>query len=764
MLYTKNATNKNTLVLFMGISLFIMVLIVSMPIASAANWPMFMHDLSNSGTTGETVEPPLGLLWTVAIRGPNLEGSSPIVSEGIVYVAGDINHLYAMNAENGVLIWKFKLADEKNDAIMMSSPAVSDGIVYASTSKYIYALDSKDGNLMWKYRTESDVILTPSTSYPHLSSPAISDDVVYVGSVDNYVYALYAQNGSLKWRFKTNSRVVSSPAISDDVVYIGSKENYFYALYANNGSLKWKYHTTGRVLTPIVDDKTVYVKSIGRRDGTLYAFDVNTGHVKWRNIMGARVVSSFGAISDGIIYDSGFKDDYGGPTQLSSLYAQNGSIKWKFTIDSNSGIFSTVVSGNVIYAGYDGEIYALDTESGNLKETYVAYTIDDIHGMYPPATSNNIMYVADEEKIHAFISIPYMTSLIQDANETLRGFESDSINVSRARQNLTKTELALKNGDYLQANHLFDENGNGYYLQAKTLTEQLINEVDIIKIEYNDAKEAILDAREAINTYQNNNPSSSDVSKKFETLSSADLALKNGNFSRAKKLAFEANPRYSYIATVKELTNKAKSMGLDVSKEVKILDMSDMSFGNKDEDQADKLAKDVEFEVVTKIAKELLKKRKSLEMDTSTALQKLSETEADFNNEVHSGRNAHDRYIDGFYDVINIMEAAESISIARKIIDEESEYADITYAEEILERSESDYGFGYYRHAKDSAMEATIMAQDVDHDGILNKDDRFPNSRSIQSIIVDVFFGFLIILIISAIKIKGIKRWDRKKI
>ncbi len=44
-----------------------------------------------------------------------------------------------------------------------------------------------------------------------VSSPAVSDGRVYIGSNDYNVYSLNASNGSLIWKYTTGGYVVSSP-------------------------------------------------------------------------------------------------------------------------------------------------------------------------------------------------------------------------------------------------------------------------------------------------------------------------------------------------------------------------------------------------------------------------------------------------------------------------------------------------------------------------------------------------------------------------
>jgi len=56
----------------------------------------------------------------------------------VVYVGSDDNHVYALDAADGSVRWRFQTADD-----VSSSPAVVDGVVYiGSGDSYLYALDA----------------------------------------------------------------------------------------------------------------------------------------------------------------------------------------------------------------------------------------------------------------------------------------------------------------------------------------------------------------------------------------------------------------------------------------------------------------------------------------------------------------------------------------------------------------------------------------------------------------------------------------------
>src|SRR5215469_16203729 len=69
------------------------------------------------------------------------------------------------------------------------------------------------GGIKWTFKTEGPII----------SSPAVADGVVFVGSTDGNLYAVDEDSGKQKWKFKTlaSRQVTSSPAVADGIVYFG---------------------------------------------------------------------------------------------------------------------------------------------------------------------------------------------------------------------------------------------------------------------------------------------------------------------------------------------------------------------------------------------------------------------------------------------------------------------------------------------------------------------------------------------------------------
>jgi outer membrane protein assembly factor BamB len=279
---------------------------------------------------------------------------------------------------NNELKWSFTTAPFPN---VLSSPAVANGVVYVGSNDYkVYALDATDGTKLWEFAAGGRVD----------SSPAVANGVVYFGSwTDGKVYALDAQTGTKLWEFTTGGGVYSSPAVANGVVYIGSTDGKVYALDANTGAKVWEF-TTGNDITssPAVANGIVY---IGSFDHKLYALNAQTGDKLWEFTTG-NVVYSSPAVANGIVY-VGSVDN-----KVYALDAQTGAKVWEFT----TGLYvysSPAVANGVVYVGsLDGKVYALDAQTG--AKLWEFTTEGWIYSS--PAVANGVVYVGSvDNKVYA---------------------------------------------------------------------------------------------------------------------------------------------------------------------------------------------------------------------------------------------------------------------------------------------------------------------------------------------------------------------------
>jgi eukaryotic-like serine/threonine-protein kinase len=186
----------------------------------------------------------------------------------------------------------------------------------------------------------------------------------------------------VKWTFHTRGEIISSPAVSHGTVYVGSTDGNLYAVDTANGALKWKFPTRVRITSsPAISGGRVY---FGSYDGNFYALDAANGQPVWmfatqgekrfaaRHIHGTEPKAetmpdpfdfylSSPAVSDGTVYFGS------GDGNVYALDAATGNLKWKFQTQDVVHASPAVSDGLVLIGSWDSYFYALDAQSGALK-------------------------------------------------------------------------------------------------------------------------------------------------------------------------------------------------------------------------------------------------------------------------------------------------------------------------------------------------------------------------------------------------------------
>jgi outer membrane protein assembly factor BamB len=281
-------------------------------------------------------------LWTDVILGASEKEvavyGSPVVADGLIYVAGYNGKVYAISADTGALSWVYPR--EGNLETIVGGVVVSQGYVYfGSSDGKVYALDAVTGERAW---------LPFETGNKIWSTPTVSEDTVYVTSFDKKLYALDANTGSEKWVFaEAGGAILSTPLIYDNTVYFGSFDRYIYAVDATNGSLKWRSEVeSGKWFwaKPVVYNNVIYAPCL---DAKVYILDAESG----------REVAS------------------------------------AVELDSSISSGPVIVEDKVIVASQEGQVYSLDT-GNNLANLLFPDIGDEGEKIYAPlSASDGTVYI-----------------------------------------------------------------------------------------------------------------------------------------------------------------------------------------------------------------------------------------------------------------------------------------------------------------------------------------------------------------------------------
>jgi outer membrane protein assembly factor BamB len=198
--------------------------------------------------------------------------TSPLVSDGIVYVGDWRNDVYAFTATTGRRHWKFHTGGR-----VKGGAAVAGNTLYiGSYDGHVYALDKRTGRRIWRASVQGR-LGHAGTFY---AGPAVAYGRVYIGSTDGKMYSYGARSGKLRWSHGTGSYVYASAAVWRGLVLVGSYDGTFYAFNAATGDQRWKFDS-GKPISgsPVVINGVVYFSSL---QGRTYGLDARTGRVVWK--------------------------------------------------------------------------------------------------------------------------------------------------------------------------------------------------------------------------------------------------------------------------------------------------------------------------------------------------------------------------------------------------------------------------------------------------------------------------------------------------
>lgn len=184
--------------------------------------------------------------------------ASPVIFDDTVFITTQqiinkkgVTKIHAINLTDGGYLWNVTVSEISNckENLAESTPAVYDGVLYvAAPDGTAYALDGQNGATLWSKK----IYTLPFLSCDVLrSSPAYADSYVYLGTPAGKVYALKSATGDVAWEFETfpiwtAAPVLSSPVISNGLVFIADENGVMYSLGKFTTSTK---PVSGRIIS-----------------------------------------------------------------------------------------------------------------------------------------------------------------------------------------------------------------------------------------------------------------------------------------------------------------------------------------------------------------------------------------------------------------------------------------------------------------------------------------------------------------------------------
>lgn len=297
--------------------------------------------------------------------------SGGAIADGTLFIGSADGKIVAVNASDGRRIWEapleatappsggFGCAAAPVSVAIYGSPAVSDNLVYiGGYNGKFYAFTPGEKEPRWVYPREG------TSGSQIVGGTLVAQDKVVFGTADGKVYALNKTTGasSTGWILPAGvvGKIWSTPAFLDGTIFIGSFDKNLYALDIATGEKKWAFATQGAIAaTPVAYNGTVY---IGSFDRNLYAVDVTTGREKWRFSEAKNWFWAKPLIKDDVLYAANLDG------KVYILDAQSGKKLREFDLGPGAISASPVLVGStLIVATESGNITGIDTASSDKK-------------------------------------------------------------------------------------------------------------------------------------------------------------------------------------------------------------------------------------------------------------------------------------------------------------------------------------------------------------------------------------------------------------
>lgn len=324
----------------------------------------------------------------------------PVVAYDKVFTASRAGDAYAFDVSTGKKVWHKDLSDLDNErgffsarssALISGGPTAGINRVFlGSENGKVYALEADNGELIWQGKVKGEVI----------AAPAFDQGSVVVNTSSGIIKTFNASNGEDGWQIEQevpalSLRGISAPTTMAGGVLVGSADGLLTVYILEDGQQGWTVEIgepTGsteleRVIdvdaAPIVYDDKVYVISAR---GHLVAVDLRTGRTLWK-----RQYSSFSSVAiDG---NNLYLTDVKG--HVYAVDRLNGLEKWSQISLTNRRVTGPAVVGNYVVVGdFEGYVHWLEQGSGDIV---ARHHVDDSGLHSAPVVANDLVIVQSRD-------------------------------------------------------------------------------------------------------------------------------------------------------------------------------------------------------------------------------------------------------------------------------------------------------------------------------------------------------------------------------
>ncbi|QAU22722.1 outer membrane protein assembly factor BamB [Dyella sp. M7H15-1] len=302
-------------------------------------------------------------------------------------------------------VWKTRVGHGAGVSGVRMEPTVVGDVLYAaSTDGVVGAYDAATGKTIWEHKSRTHGWFGWGDKHRkdafYSGGPAVSGDLLVIGTLDGHVYGLNVKDGSERWTSTLPSEVIDSPAIASPLTIVRTQDGRVYGLDSNTGERRWVNDQGNVPLLSLRGNGPLLVANgvvfFGSDDGKLTALRLDNGEKLWEQKLasgeGRTDIDRMNDADGSVLLDGStlYAAAYHG--NLTAIDGPSGRPLWTRPFPTYT---SLAASGNSLFgANTDSQVWAFDKSSGadmwkndNLKYRWIT----------APAVQGNYVVVGDIE-------------------------------------------------------------------------------------------------------------------------------------------------------------------------------------------------------------------------------------------------------------------------------------------------------------------------------------------------------------------------------
>ena len=211
------------------------------------------------------------------------------IHEGIAYIGGGDGRMFAIDIHTGAVKWSF---DELKNYVLTRPLVYQDKLYFGTWDTHFYALNLQDGSLVWKWNNgNGNPKLSPASVWP-----VAANGKIFITAPDRYFTCLDAETGEQIWRTKEykvretvglseDGKTVYSKCMWDTIVAMDATTHEPVTRWATHAGFGYEHNPA----MPLEKDGTLWVST---KNGLLLGMNAETGAVLWRHKIGNSILNT----------------------------------------------------------------------------------------------------------------------------------------------------------------------------------------------------------------------------------------------------------------------------------------------------------------------------------------------------------------------------------------------------------------------------------------------------------------------------------------